>query len=117
VIGAIYSNFLAECAAQPSFDSAYSARNSDVIFAGMKMKPYEQASAVNQRIGAGERELLTVEDVAKLLRVPTSWVYERTRRRKIDRLPGIRLGKYWRFVEADIFEWLDRQRTGTRPNA
>jgi hypothetical protein len=39
-------------------------------------------------------ELLTVKEVADLLRVPVSWVYDRTRKRSLDRLPGIRLGKY-----------------------
>jgi excisionase family DNA binding protein len=54
--------------------------------------------------------LLTVEDVAELLRVPVSWVYERTRLRGVDRLPGFRLGKYWRFREAEVLTWLERQR-------
>lgn len=61
--------------------------------------------------------ILTVEDVAELLRVPISWVYERTRKRAADRLPGFRLGKYWRFREADVLAWLERQRVGARPNA
>jgi excisionase family DNA binding protein len=56
--------------------------------------------------------LLTVEDVAELLRVPVSWVYERTRLRGVDRLPGFRLGKYWRFREAEVLAWLERQRRG-----
>jgi excisionase family DNA binding protein len=55
--------------------------------------------------------LLTVEGVARLLQVPTSWVYERTRQRGINRLPGFRLGKYWRFREADVMVWLERQRS------
>jgi excisionase family DNA binding protein len=58
------------------------------------------------------RALLTVEEVAELLRVPLSWVYERTRNRSVDRIPGFRLGKYWRFREADVLAWLDRQRSG-----
>jgi excisionase family DNA binding protein len=63
------------------------------------------------------RALLTVEEVAELLRVPPSWVYERTRRRAGDRIPGFRLGKYWRFREADVLAWLERQRSGGRANA
>jgi Type II/IV secretion system protein len=39
---------------------------------------------------------------AEILRVPNSWVYERTRRRSRDRIPGFRLGKYWRFGLSDI---------------
>ena len=65
---------------------------------------------------AASTRLLTVEEVAELLRLPVSWVYERTRRRAAERIPGFRLGKYWRFREADVLAWLDRQR-GARPNA
>jgi excisionase family DNA binding protein len=61
--------------------------------------------------------LLAVRDVAELLKVPLSWVYERTRRRGQDRIPGFRLGKYWRFREADVLAWIERQRVGVRPNA
>ncbi len=61
--------------------------------------------------------LLTVEEVAELLRVPVSWVYERTGSRAVDRIPGFRLGKYWRFRERDIMAWLECQRNGVRANA
>lgn len=60
--------------------------------------------------------LLTVEEVGELLNVPSSWVYERTRKRGIDRIPGFRLGKYWRFRESDVLAWLERQRVGERKN-
>jgi excisionase family DNA binding protein len=56
--------------------------------------------------------LLTVEDVAELLRVPVSWVYEHTRAHGTARIPGFRLGKYWRFRELEVLAWLDRQRSG-----
>jgi excisionase family DNA binding protein len=58
-------------------------------------------------------ELLTVEEVAEFLKVPVSWVYERTRRRPLDRLPGFRLGKYWRFRKTDVLAWLERQRAAS----
>jgi excisionase family DNA binding protein len=61
--------------------------------------------------------LLTVDEVAELLKVPCGWVYERTRLRGLNRLPGFRLGKYWRFKETEIFDWLERQRVGGRANA
>jgi excisionase family DNA binding protein len=61
--------------------------------------------------------LLTVEEVAELLKVPVSWVYERTRHRAGDRIPGFRLGKYWRFRETDVLAWLERQRAGMMRNA
>lgn len=55
--------------------------------------------------------LLTVEEVAEMLKVPTSWVYEKTRARALNRIPGIKLGKYWRFRLADVEDWLQSQRT------
>ncbi len=61
--------------------------------------------------------LLTVQQVAELLQVPVSWVYERVRKRSLERLPGYRLGKYWRFREAEVLAWIERQRVGARSNA
>jgi excisionase family DNA binding protein len=62
-------------------------------------------------------QLLTIEEVAELLHVPVSWVYGKTRRRTMNRIPGFRLGKYWRFREADVLAWIERQRAGANPNA
>jgi excisionase family DNA binding protein len=45
-------------------------------------------------------ELLTVEEVAALLKVSKSWVYEHTRSRgtsRSERLPYVKVGKYVRF--------------------
>ena len=45
-------------------------------------------------------ELLTVEEVAALLKVSKSWVYEHKRSRgtpRSERLPCIKVGKYVRF--------------------
>lgn len=53
--------------------------------------------------------LLNVEEVAGLLHVPVTWVYGRMRKRSLDRLPGYRLGKYWRFREEEVLEWLIRR--------
>jgi excisionase family DNA binding protein len=58
------------------------------------------------------RRLLSVEEVAELLQVPVSWVYDRTRSRGVNRIPGFRLGKYWRFDENEVIAWLGRQRSG-----
>ena len=55
-------------------------------------------------------ELLTVSDVARLLKVPVSWVYERTRRRGIEQLPHLKLGKYLRFDPPRVQEWLKLQK-------
>jgi excisionase family DNA binding protein len=58
-----------------------------------------------------ENHLLTVGEVAELLQVPVSWVYEQTRRRCPGRIPGFRLGKYWRFSSEDVTAWLAAKRT------
>jgi len=53
-------------------------------------------------------ELMTVSEIAEFLKVPVSWVYERTRRRGIERLPHVKLGKYLRFDPVEVRGWLQR---------
>lgn len=55
--------------------------------------------------------LLTIRQVADLLQVPVSWVYGRTRKRSLERIPGYRLGKYWRFDRAEVLAWVARHKT------
>lgn len=55
-------------------------------------------------------QLLTVNEVAQSLKVPVSWVYERTRRRGAERMPHIKLGKYLRFELANVRTWLETMR-------
>ena len=55
-------------------------------------------------------ELATVSDVAAFLKVPISWVYERTRRRGRDRIPHVKLGKYLRFSISEVKAWLEQLR-------
>jgi excisionase family DNA binding protein len=59
-----------------------------------------------------ENELLTVEEVARLLRVPKSWVYERSRAGSREPFPHLKLGKYLRFHKADVQQYLERMRRG-----
>ena len=56
--------------------------------------------------------LLTVHEVAEFLRVPSSWVYERTRRRGRDRLPHVKVGKYLRFRLSELESYLEALRRG-----
>lgn len=53
-----------------------------------------------------KQELLRVEDLAKVLKVPTSWVYSQTRQTGPGTIPRIRCGKYVRFIESEVLEWL-----------
>ena len=43
--------------------------------------------------------LFTVAEAAEILRVPSTWLYERTRKKAI---PFRKLGKYVRFTKADL---------------
>jgi excisionase family DNA binding protein len=63
-----------------------------------------------------EESLLTVDEVAEILKVPRSWVYGHTREASKDRIPGFRVGKYWRFVEADVVAWLAARRMDGHPS-
>ena len=49
--------------------------------------------------------LLTADQVAQLLGVPVSWVYEQSRR---GRIPTVTLGRYRRYRLAAIEDWLQR---------
>ncbi len=60
-----------------------------------------RGSAVRQWLGSLER-LLEAEQVAELMKVPTSWVYANA-----DQIPGVlRLGRYVRFRPAIISAFL-----------
>ena len=59
-------------------------------------------------------QLLTVAEIAALLRVPVSWVYGHLRKRSTDRLPAYRLGKYWRFRVEEVLAWVQRHSDGRK---
>jgi excisionase family DNA binding protein len=71
---------------------------------------FSKGATVMNNEDANHTELLTVHEIARLLKVPVSWVYGHTRKRSIDRLPGYRLGKYWRFRADEVMAWVQRQR-------
>jgi len=51
-------------------------------------------------------QLLTLEELAERLRVRKSWVYARTRETGPGSIPRVKVGKYIRFIESDVMEWL-----------
>ena len=53
-------------------------------------------------------KILTVQQVADLLQVPKSSVYEKTRVRRgaAPALPCRRVGKYLRFFDSEVMAWL-----------
>ena len=78
----------------------------------LNLSPADTTNGATRGDTLEEGQLLTVQEVARLLRVPVSWVYGRTRKRSAERLPSYRLGKYWRFREHEILEWVKRHRGG-----
>ena len=63
-------------------------------------------------VGVDLHELLTVTEVAELLKVSKSWVYEHTRARVVphaERLPHVRIGKYVRFDAHAVRAYLARK--------
>ena len=59
-----------------------------------------------------EEELMTVGDVARLFKVPISWVYERCRKGDPNPLPHLKLGKYLRFSRSALFAYIEGLRRG-----
>ncbi len=54
-------------------------------------------------------ELLTHEEIAERLKVPASWVYEKTRKRCVNPIPSIPMGRYIRFDWDAVVKWLEEQ--------
>jgi excisionase family DNA binding protein len=53
-----------------------------------------------------KRDLLTIEEMANRLRVGRTWIYRQTMRRGPGSIPRVKIGKYIRFVEADVMKWI-----------
>lgn len=47
-------------------------------------------------------QLLTVKQVSTLFQVPKSWIYKRICKRAPHRMPHVKLGKYVRFRESEV---------------
>lgn len=69
------------------------------------------SNSVQPNAGCATSEVLSVAEVASILKVPVSWVYEHCRPRCLDRLPYFKMGKYLRFLAADIHDFLERLRS------
>jgi excisionase family DNA binding protein len=74
------------------------------------MKPTPDTLTTNGAAAsaAHDEPLLTPAQVAQLLGVTTSWVYERAD------LPRYKLGKFVRFARRQVLAWLEQQREGER---
>lgn len=58
-----------------------------------------------------ERRLLTVTELARLLSVPESWVYQRTADGSI---PHVRVGRYVRFEHRRVMRWLEAEQQAAK---
>ncbi len=56
-------------------------------------------------------EILTIREVAELLKINEKTAYRLTADGKI---PGFRVGGSWRFRLSDIDQWIEEQRTATK---
>lgn len=54
--------------------------------------------------------LLTVDQVATLLNVPRKWVYRRVGLKPPEGIPHVKVGKYLRFRETDVRDFVERLR-------
>jgi excisionase family DNA binding protein len=76
----------------------------------VNLLPEDAANGTTEGETRREGQLLTVQEVADLLHVPVSWVYGHTRKRSRERIPGYRVGKYWRFSADEVMSWLREAR-------
>ena len=56
-------------------------------------------------------EILTVAEVAKLLKVAQKTVYSMSQR---EELPAFKVGGQWRFRRADLDRWISQRVAGTK---
>lgn len=55
-------------------------------------------------------KLVDVREMARVIGVPVSWLYERTR---LGTIPCIRIGKYVRFDPAEVLAFFRKQKGGS----
>ena len=67
-------------------------------------------SALEQQIDVDDDEVLTVDEVAVMFKVPKSWVYEHVRRRAKLKLPSFKVGHYDRFWRSEVRAFFRKNR-------
>jgi excisionase family DNA binding protein len=58
-----------------------------------------------------DQHFIGIQEMAKKLNVPTSWLYSRTRNKEI---PFYRVGKYCKFDESEVMAWIKKQNEDER---
>nr|BDD46988.1 hypothetical protein 6 [Desulfobacteraceae bacterium] len=54
-----------------------------------------------------DKNLIGIKKMAEKIHVPKSWLYSRTRTNEI---PYYKIGKYVRFDEDEVLDWLKKQK-------
>ena len=70
----------------------------------------EPAPTARDRVDLGQ-PLLTAANIAELLGIPRSSIYDYARR-KHDPLPSVEIGRHRRFIRRDVEGWLAEHRMG-----
>jgi len=55
------------------------------------------------------QDLLTIDEMAKRLRVKRSWLYFRTMHTGTYSIPRVKVGKYLRFNPDAVMEWIEQE--------
>lgn len=55
---------------------------------------------------SNQTELLTIQEMADILKVNIRWLYARTREKDPGSIPRIKVGRYLRFEESAVLDWL-----------
>jgi len=55
------------------------------------------------------KELLTVDEIARKLNISVSWIYSNARKKGTNSIPHLKIGKYIRFQEDVVRQWLENQ--------
>ena len=55
------------------------------------------------------KELLTVDEIARKLNISVSWIYSNARKKGVNSIPHLKIGKYIRFQEDVVRQWLENQ--------
>jgi predicted DNA-binding transcriptional regulator AlpA len=58
------------------------------------------------------KELLTIQEMAELLKVKQSWLYSRTMHTGTNAIPRVKIGKYLRFNPGKVFQWIEHEYNG-----
>src|SRR5256886_12609376 len=82
----------------------------DCLLASHQAAPQGGVAQRKRRLRAS-MAWLTVQEAADLLRVPVSWLYERTRTNSV---PHVKLGKYLRFDRDELVAWINELRRDSR---